>query len=120
MVKEGCELGFIPSPSKLENLILLMASKGKASAHHHEEELEDLDEDEEEEEAKKKGPKTPITNINEKSKAFGFLKKAEARPPYDVVPSMRPVVLVGPSLKGYEVSEMWSAEQFNHSPFTHR
>uniref|UniRef100_A0A8C9UYW1 Calcium channel, voltage-dependent, beta 2b n=1 Tax=Scleropages formosus TaxID=113540 RepID=A0A8C9UYW1_SCLFO len=85
-VKEESEVGFIPSPVNLEIILVkheLAARKAKLQAS-------------------KAGANNP-----------NAADKNEHTPPYDVVPSMRPVVLMGPSLKGYEVTDMMQKALFD-------
>uniref|UniRef100_A0A673M4I3 Voltage-dependent L-type calcium channel subunit beta-1-like n=1 Tax=Sinocyclocheilus rhinocerous TaxID=307959 RepID=A0A673M4I3_9TELE len=74
LVKEGCEVGFIPSPVKLESTRQLQEQRLRQNRLSSSLDV-----------------------------ATGFILcvnfQMEHVPPYDVVPSMRPIILVGPSLK---------------------
>nr|XP_041577465.1 voltage-dependent L-type calcium channel subunit beta-1 isoform X4 [Taeniopygia guttata] len=152
LVKEGCEVGFIPSPVKLEQMRLLQEQRmrqnrlsssksgdnstsslgdavtgtrrptppasGFAFDPDELEEEEEEDEEDEEEalERQQRSPKSSVSSVTTPpahGKRIPFFRKSEHVPPYDVVPSMRPIVLVGPSLKGYEVTDMMQKALFD-------
>ncbi|KAI5104060.1 calcium channel, voltage-dependent, beta 2b isoform 2 [Silurus meridionalis] len=103
LVKEGGEVGFIPSPVNLETILIrrevqarkaakALANKAASSAK------DDLN-------SKKATPPPTVQQVKKKS--------GEQLAAYDVVPSMRPVVLMGPSLKGYEVTDMMQKALFD-------
>jgi len=137
-VQEGCEIGFIPSPAKLENLRIQLAqnktakvyanktqnsSGNKMGGFMHKKEgapKVTINEDGEEVTSPPEPAETAETTgggstlVEGKQKKKGLLGKVETVPPYDVVPSMRPVVIIGPSLKGYEVTDMMQKALFDH------
>nr|XP_023691270.1 voltage-dependent L-type calcium channel subunit beta-1 isoform X4 [Paramormyrops kingsleyae] len=151
LVKEGCEVGFIPSPVKLENTRLLQeqrmrqnrlsSSKSGGSSSLGDVatgtrrptppgtapvemstvtfDVDPLDLDAEEPpeaQAESRSPRSSggsVTSPQANAHRLPFFKKMEHVPPYDVVPSMRPIILVGPSLKGYEVTDMMQKALFD-------
>ncbi|XP_026875182.2 voltage-dependent L-type calcium channel subunit beta-1 isoform X2 [Electrophorus electricus] len=93
LVKEGCDIGFIPSPVKLETASTYQEPKAKPN---------------------RLLPSKSLANIAQLAQNSPQKQKStEHIAPYDVVPSMRPVVLIGPSLKGYEVTDMMQKALFD-------
>ncbi|XP_071476739.1 voltage-dependent L-type calcium channel subunit beta-1-like isoform X6 [Diadema antillarum] len=145
LVKEGADIGFIPSPAKLENMRLQTSGSRNRLGNRSTSGLSSSSNlgdfpatlpNSKSSNSRGSTPPTPDGDQNglgeeesadtlsrsrgstispqPKEKRKPFFKKTENVPPYDVVPSMRPVVLVGPSLKGYEVTDMMQKALFDY------
>uniref|UniRef100_A0A915PTQ4 Guanylate kinase/L-type calcium channel beta subunit domain-containing protein n=1 Tax=Setaria digitata TaxID=48799 RepID=A0A915PTQ4_9BILA len=160
LVKEGHDLGFIPSPVKLENNRQQNAKGSKFKQSSSIPNLATLDDMMPRSASRGSTPPTPgdqivlkdeicqiLISLSSSNNIFSrggelddddnnthgkkisdlvstpppakekrklMFKKQESLPPYDVVPSMRPVVIVGPSLKGYEVTDMMQKAVFDY------
>ncbi|KAM4557252.1 voltage-dependent L-type calcium channel subunit beta-2b isoform 2-T2 [Fundulus diaphanus] len=103
-VKEDGVVGFVPSPVNLETILIRRevqarkAAKALASKAASQS-TQDMN-------SKKY---TPPSQANQQVKK----KPGEQVAMYDVVPTMRPVVLMGPSLKGLEVTDMMQKALFD-------
>ncbi|XP_076168638.1 calcium channel protein beta subunit isoform X2 [Ptiloglossa arizonensis] len=117
LVKENSDVGFIPSPVKLEALrqqaSAARGTKGLYSARGGSSGNLGESGDDSDSVGNVRAGKATLTTPPAKDKRKNFFKKPETTTPYDVVPSMRPVVLVGPSLKGYQVTDMMQKALFD-------
>ncbi|KAF8561201.1 hypothetical protein P879_08113 [Paragonimus westermani] len=133
LVKEGSEVGFIPSPAKLEAIQHFgMRGMSKSSTGNFDStggprsrpstppaDADLNNRSYEDDEGAGRGGRGAGTagggkiSTNNRAGRKPFFKKSDNAPPYEVVPSMRPVVLIGPSLKGYEVTDMMQKALFD-------
>ncbi|XP_076840887.1 voltage-dependent L-type calcium channel subunit beta-2b isoform X2 [Brachyhypopomus gauderio] len=102
-VKEGGEVGFIPSPVNLETILIRREVQARKAAKALANKATSAAKDDMN--SKKITPPTTVQHVKKKS--------GEQLTAYDVVPSVRPVVLMGPSLKGYEVTDMMQKALFD-------
>ncbi|NXH20740.1 CACB3 protein, partial [Bucco capensis] len=139
LVKEGGDIAFIPSPQRLEAMRLKQEQKASPFSPRRAGNASGLGDSGSRRSPPPSlgkglvlalrgswgGPHFTVTNLCLFSPLSPSQAEAEAVmpvspssqtqhiPPYDVVPSMRPVVLVGPSLKGYEVTDMMQKALFD-------